>query len=401
MDFIRFALQYAYSRRKIAGYILLCWLVFAAAFFLNQVSIKILLYMALFGLLPAVFLDFRRLLRVYQKHLTLGDITEMNGSSLERLELQYPPTDSVDDADYQRLLHMALEDEPGEDDTAVNVGVAAYYTRWGRELKAPVSAMERLLLAGDSPMVRRMSNELRRLERYAEMAVVYARLETDPGYNLRRYDLSAFIPKVLEKFDGEIMEKRLTVSFDPTPAMVVTDAKWFMFVLEQLIANALTNTFSGGITIAIEKKPAVTESKNAVPHDADEWQERLEEEEENLSVVPTNGGAAQAVSLMPGDADGWQTVSDGQSANIGPFLLVRDTGTGISPELMEHLFDWKPEDGDGDASQGGLGLYLCRRVCQGLGHSISVASLEGEGTCVRLDLSAGLPAMEDAPDATP
>ena len=43
-------------------------------------------------------------------------------------------------------------------------------------------------------------------------------------------------------------------------------------------------------------------------------------------------------------------------------------------------------NGRTDRRASGLGLYLCRRICQNLGIDISISSTVGEGTTVRLDL---------------
>ena len=49
-----------------------------------------------------------------------------------------------------------------------------------------------------------------------------------------------------------------------------------------------------------------------------------------------------------------------------------------------HLQEWASRFTDQKAS--GIGLYLCRRICNNLGHSISAASVPGEGTAIRIDL---------------
>ncbi|MBQ9493160.1 MAG: HAMP domain-containing histidine kinase [Oscillibacter sp.] len=353
MDFVRFALRYAYSRRNAAAYIALCWGVWAVIFIVKGLPADFLSYMILFSLAPALFFEIRRLLRVYQKHLTMGDMTEINRRTLDELSANYPPGESFADEDYQNLLRRCVEAmEDAETAEPESAGLAEYYTRWAKELKDPISEMEQLLLTGDSPMVRRMSVELRRLERYAEMAVVYARLETVPGYALRTYDLSAIVRKSLRKFDGEAIEKQLSLTFEPVPVMVATDGKWLAFMLEQILSNALKYTFSGGVTVSIEREPPAAE-----------------------------------------DMPDWPTVSDGNGTGAGPFLSVRDSGTGISPETLEHLLDAEPRT---DEEPRGLGLYLCRRICADLGHALSVASRQGEGTCVRLDLSTALTAPDDA-----
>ena len=350
MDFVRFALQYAYSRRKAAAFVALCCLAYMIVFYINSLPLDLLSYLILFTLAPVAFFEIRRLLYVYQKRLTIGDMTEVSAKTLDELAAQYPPEESFADEDYQRLLRRCVEaSEDAEEVKPDSVGFAEYYTHWAREIKEPVSAMQQLLLTGDSPLVRRMSVELRHMEQYAEMAAAYARLEAGPEYALKKYDLSAIVQKSLRKFNGESIEKRLPVTFEPAPVMVVTDGKWLSFMLEQILSNAFKFAFSGEIAIAIEKE----------------------------------AGAAE-------DTEGWETVSAGTAPGVGPFLTVRDSGVGISPDALEHLLDAE------SPPENGLGLYLCRRICDGLGHSISVTSKEGEGTLVRLELSMGLASPDEA-----
>ena len=70
-------------------------------------------------------------------------------------------------------------------------------------------------------------------------------------------------------------------------------------------------------------------------------------------------------------------------------LCVEDTGIGIASEDLPRIFDqgFTGHNGRTDKRASGLGLYLCRRICRNLGHSIAVESEPGKGTVVKLDLS--------------
>lgn len=355
MDFIRFALQYAYSRRNAAAYIAVCCVAYLIVFVTRKLSLTLLGYLILFSLAPVVFFEILRMLRVYQKHLTMGDISEVNAAALDEFAAKYPPDESLTDGDYQALLRRCVAASEEAETAPTGIGFAEYYTRWGKEIKEPVNAMEQLLLAGDSPTVRRMSIELRRLGQYAEMAVAYARLESGPQYALRKYDLNAIIEKTVRKFDAEALEKRRPVTFTPAPSpvMVVTDGKWLAFTLERILSNALRHAYSGEITVSAQR----------------------------------DAGAADEMK-------DWARVSAGNAPGIGPFLTVRDNGAGIPPEKLERLLDRAPIR-DGSEENRGLGLYLCRRICDDLGHSISIMSREGEGTCVTLELSLGFASPEE------
>lgn len=60
-----------------------------------------------------------------------------------------------------------------------------------------------------------------------------------------------------------------------------------------------------------------------------------------------------------------------------------------TPEDLPRIFDrgYTGRNGRTHRQASGIGLYLCRRICRDLGHTITAASAVGEGTVIRLDLS--------------
>ena len=67
-------------------------------------------------------------------------------------------------------------------------------------------------------------------------------------------------------------------------------------------------------------------------------------------------------------------------------LCIKDTGIGISPEDLPRIFEkgYTGCNGRTDKKASGLGLYLCRRICDNLGHSIQAESVPGKGTALRI-----------------
>jgi len=53
-----------------------------------------------------------------------------------------------------------------------------YFTMWVHQIKTPISAMRLMLGEEDTPRSRALSAELFRIDRYAEMALNYARLNS-------------------------------------------------------------------------------------------------------------------------------------------------------------------------------------------------------------------------------
>ena len=65
-------------------------------------------------------------------------------------------------------------------------------------------------------------------------------------------------------------------------------------------------------------------------------------------------------------------------------LEVRDTGRGVEPELLPHIFD---RFVTGDDSRGsGLGLAIARQLVVAHGGEIAAESVPGTGTTIRVRL---------------
>lgn len=193
---------------------------------------------------------------------------------------------------------------------------------------AAIAAMRLTLQPDDTPNARRLMSQLLRIEQYVDMVLMYLRLdEGTSDYVIRACDLDGIIRQSLRKFAGEFIDRRLTLHYEPLHLSVVTDEKWLGFVVEQVLSNALKYTPEGG-SITIDAAAPAT-------------------------------------------------------------LCIRDTGIGITAEDLPRIFDrgYTGRNGRTYRQASGIGLYLCRRICRDLGHTITASSAAGEGTVLRLDLS--------------
>ena len=73
----------------------------------------------------------------------------------------------------------------------------------------------------------------------------------------------------------------------------------------------------------------------------------------------------------------------------GDVLRIWDSGVGIPPEDLPRVTEsgFTGMNGRSERGSSGLGLYLCRRVLDRLGHGFEIRSERGKGTEVRIDLS--------------
>ena len=204
-----------------------------------------------------------------------------------------------------------------------------YYTVWVHQIKTPIAAMKMMLEREDTKENRELGAELFRIERYVEMALGYIRLECESNdLVIREYDVDDMVRQAIRKFAPQFVERRLSLDFEPAGLRMSTDEKWFVFILEQLLSNAVKYTKHGGIRIAYECN----------------GDERL--------------------------------------------LKISDTGIGIAAEDLPRIFEkgYTGFNGREDKKATGLGLYLCRRVCDMLSIGIKAESETGKGSTFSLDL---------------
>ena len=203
-----------------------------------------------------------------------------------------------------------------------------YYTMWAHQIKTPIAALN-LLLQGEKQDAAVCRQELFKIESYVEMALNYLRFEEmSNDLVLERNSLEQLVRQVVKKYAAIFIYNHISIQLEHLDYTVLTDEKWFCFVLEQILSNALKYTKQGSVKISAE-----------------------------------------------------------ESAN-GLRVLVKDTGIGIRSEDMPRIFEkgFTGYNGRMDKKASGLGLYLCKGVCEKLGHGISVASKEGDGTTVMITL---------------
>lgn len=317
--------RYLNARRRV----LLAWglfvLCFLISFLLYHLPVGAVLYPAGLCLLLGGLLTALDFRRVYRDHRRLMELQALPPNLTDDL----PEPDGIGQEDYQALIDLLCRRQQ-ETETQLSArfeDMVDYYTAWAHQIKTPIASMRLHLQNEDSPLARQLTGDLGRIEQYVEMALVYLRLDADStDYVIGEYDLDAIVRGSVRRFAGEFIGRRLRLDYTPLETTVLTDEKWLSFVVEQVLSNALKYTRVGGVAIFLEEPKT---------------------------------------------------------------LCIRDTGIGIAPEDLPRIFEkgYTGVNGRRDKGASGLGLYLCRRICQNLGHTITAQSIPDEGTVIRIDLS--------------
>lgn len=270
-------------------------------------------------------------------HRELGRLREESSITLDHM----PVPDGLLEEDYQEILQELYDDrQKVREKMEKNYHeMADYYTIWVHQIKTPIAAMRLILQGGDFPQCQELKEELQRIEQYVEMVLCYLRLDAGTtDYVIKEYDLDGIVRQAVKKHASVFIRKKIRLDYRPLqteeliggkwhqmPVRVVTDEKWLLFVIDQILSNALKYTNAGSIAVTLE--PPKT-------------------------------------------------------------LCISDTGIGIAPEDLPRIFEkgYTGCNGRDDKKASGIGLYLCSRICRNLGHYMTVTSTPGYGTEVRLDL---------------
>lgn len=273
--------------------------------------------------------------KYYKRHKLLHINREQFFDDAEQL----PEYMDIIEYDYQELakeLYQAKQELISKNRIAKKE-LLDYYGMWVHQIKTPIAALdillqntERMLYQLDEKemmqkaiSVSDMKMELFKIEQYVEMALNYLRVE-DISSDLvfKKHELDDMVRQVIRKYAKIFISKKIKIDFKPTKACIVTDEKWFIFVLEQIISNALKYTKQGQISIYMKEKS----------------------------------------------------------------LVIEDTGIGIPAEDLPRIFEkgFTGYNGRENKKSTGIGLYLCKNIMDKLQWNITADSEVGRGTKIYL-----------------
>lgn len=322
---MKFFLDFLYSRRRIIAVFLLVGVAFTLLLLLYNVPFSAIMYSIIVCAVITAAAAFGDFWRFRKKCRLLSELQNEVLFTLERL----PAADNECESGYRELLETLFAEKNALLSAADKryEDASEYFAMWAHQIKTPITAMSLALQSCDFPEKDELTEYLQRIEQYVEMALCYVHLDSDESdLVIKKHSLDDIVKQAVRKFSKQFIRRKLTLVYEPLNVDVLTDEKLLLFVIEQVLSNSLKYTKRGSIEISLESPDT-------------------------------------------------------------PVLLISDTGIGIAPEDLPRVFKrgFTGNNGRSDKRATGIGLYLCKRICEKLGHGISAMS-DNTGTRIRIDM---------------
>lgn len=313
----------SYLKKNIKVYILFIVFIFIffIMFYLYNLPLEALIYTGSFCFLAALIASFSDYANYKESYKKLNFLEQNILNDLEAL-----PKSLDIRIDYYHKIIEKLYDELEkltQENRQKNTDMVDYYSMWVHQIKTPIAAMN-FLLDNEEVDQKILQQELFKIERYVEMVLTYIRLDSiSSDYVITKINLDEVVKDSVKKYATIFINKKIKLNYVSHETMVISDKKWLSFAFEQILGNSVKYSSAGG-EITIE----TYENK----------------------------------------------------------LVIEDNGIGIKEEDLPRIFEkgFTGFNGRYEKKSSGLGLYLCKKTLDKLGHHIEISSKVGEGTRIEI-----------------
>ena len=205
-----------------------------------------------------------------------------------------------------------------------------YIELWIHEIKIPIATSKMVIENNKNAITKSIDEELDKVENYIEQALFYARSNTvEKDYYIRKVVLKEIINESIKKNKSSLIQEKISIDIHDLEIEVNTDNKWIVFILNQIIQNSI----------------------------------KYRKKENSVIEIYAKQGKENVI------------------------LYIKDNGIGIKKGEITRVFEKGFTGTNGRLSNKkstGIGLYLCKKLCNKLGIGIELNSVQNEGTEVKL-----------------
>mgnify|MGYP004627902831 FL=1 len=195
-----------------------------------------------------------------------------------------------------------------------------YVEMWIHEVKIPIASLTLLIHNNQNKIDKRYEEQIRKLDNYIDQILYFVRSENvEKDYIIKEKYLQEIIKNVALRNKDDVLENKISLEVTVHNEKVLTDSKWLEFILNQIINNS------------IKYKRNTTQSYI-----------KITAKEDQKKVI----------------------------------LTIYDNGIGIPKSDLKRVFDksFTGENGRKMAKSTGMGLYIVKKLCDKLGHKITIES---------------------------
>lgn len=324
-SFLKILKEYLTSRKEGIILVIIFYIVFIVVFYLYSIKYEAIFYSVILTSLVALIYIIYDFMKYDKKHKHLINIGKQIEGSIKSL----PSSRDLLEADYQNIILEIYEEKTKMISKADirQTEMIDYFTMWAHQIKTPIAAMRLLIEWETSDYDKELISQIFKIEQYVEMVLGYIKIDNlSSDLVLEKHSLSNIVKQCIRKHAPLFIKKNIALDFQEMNCTVLTDEKWLVFAIEQLLSNALKYTNEGKISISILN------------------QERK-------------------------------------------LLVIEDAGIGIASEDLPRVFEkgFTGYNGRLDKKATGIGLYLCKKVLDKLSHSIYITSEVNIGTRVEIE----------------
>ena len=199
-----------------------------------------------------------------------------------------------------------------------------YIEQWVHEIKGPLTSLRLKCENDESGVIQSIIFEIGQIENYIEQALFFARSENmDKDFLIRKITLRDMVNAAVIQ-NKHLLVNNISLNIQSLNKTVYSDSKWLEFIVSQIIINSA----------------------------------KYKNEADSILKIYT------------------------ETRNNTIMLKIEDNGIGISQSELPRIFDkgFTGTNGRNIQRSTGLGLYLCKQLCEKLGHEINITSTPGKGT---------------------
>lgn len=204
-----------------------------------------------------------------------------------------------------------------------------YIETWVHEVKTPIATSKLLIENNKSITTLSIGEEINKIDDYIEQVLYVSKSDTvEKDYHIRKISIQNIVMNVIRKKSKEIINEGIKPVIHDLDFSILTDEKWIEFIIGQIISNSIKYK---------SEKPIIEIYSKKINNKID--------------------------------------------------LYIKDNGIGIPPQDIPKVFEKGFTGSNGRKKHSvstGIGLYLCKKLCDKLEVGIEVLSDTSNGTIIKL-----------------